>query len=111
MFTLLWYIPKIICHMVKVYVLVHVLNAFKKKFPPLAAMICRFGFKCDFMAFNATFSNISVISWQSVLVMEETGVPEENHRPTTSHRQTLSHNVVHFALSRIQAHNISDDRH
>jgi hypothetical protein len=31
------------------------------------------------MAFNATFNNISVISWQSVLMMEETGVPRENH--------------------------------
>jgi len=26
------------------------------------------------MVFNATFNNISVISWQSVLLMEETGV-------------------------------------
>jgi hypothetical protein len=29
-----------------------------------------------FMVFNATFNNISVISWQSVLLVEETGVPE-----------------------------------
>jgi hypothetical protein len=27
------------------------------------------------MVFNATFNNISVISWQPVLLMEETGVP------------------------------------
>ena len=46
------------------------------------------------MVFNATFNNISVISWRSVLLVEETGVPEENHRPVASHRQTLSHNVV-----------------
>ena len=26
------------------------------------------------MVFNATFNNISVISWQSVLLVEETGV-------------------------------------
>jgi hypothetical protein len=38
--------------------------------------------------------NISVISWRSVLLVEETGVPRENHRPATSHWQTLSHNVV-----------------
>ena len=31
------------------------------------------------MVFNATFNNISVISWRSVLLVEETGVPEENH--------------------------------
>jgi len=28
------------------------------------------------MVLNATFNNISVISWQSVLVLVETGVPE-----------------------------------
>jgi hypothetical protein len=32
------------------------------------------------IVFNATFNNISVISWQSVLLVEETGVPGENHR-------------------------------
>jgi len=46
------------------------------------------------MAFNATFNNISVISWRSVLLVGETGVPGENHRPAASHCQTLSHNVV-----------------
>jgi hypothetical protein len=30
------------------------------------------------MVFNATFNNISVISWQSVLLVEETGGPREN---------------------------------
>jgi hypothetical protein len=32
-----------------------------------------------FMVFNANFKNISVISWRSVLLVEETGVPGENH--------------------------------
>jgi hypothetical protein len=31
------------------------------------------------MVFNATFNNISAISWQSVLLVEETGLPRENH--------------------------------
>jgi hypothetical protein len=31
------------------------------------------------MVFNATFNNTSVISWQSVLVVEETAVSRENH--------------------------------
>jgi len=31
------------------------------------------------MEFNATFNNISVIAWRSVLLVEETGVPKENH--------------------------------
>jgi hypothetical protein len=42
----------------------------------------------------AGFNNISVISWQSVLSVEETRVPGENHPSITSHWQTLSHNVV-----------------
>jgi hypothetical protein len=46
------------------------------------------------MVFNATFNNISVISWRSVLLVEETGVPGENHRLVASHYQTLSHNGV-----------------
>ena len=33
------------------------------------------------MVFNATFNNISVISWRSVLLVEETG---ENHQPAVS---------------------------
>ena len=33
------------------------------------------------MVFSATFNTISVISWRSVLLAEETGVPGENHRP------------------------------
>jgi len=32
--------------------------------------------------FNATFNNISVILWRSVLLVEETG---EKHRPAASH--------------------------
>jgi hypothetical protein len=45
------------------------------------------------MVLSATFNNISVILWRSLLV-EETGVPGENHRPVANHWQTLSHNVV-----------------
>jgi len=37
------------------------------------------------MVFNATFKNISVISWQSVLLVDETGGPGEKHRPVVSH--------------------------
>jgi Leucine-rich repeat (LRR) protein len=42
-------------------------------------------FFVSLMVFNATFNDISVKSWQSVLLVEETGGPRENHRP-----------VIHF---------------
>jgi len=54
-------------------------------------MLLQKGFGFRFTVFNATFNNISVISWWSVSLVEETG---ENHRPVASNRQTLSHNVV-----------------
>jgi hypothetical protein len=31
------------------------------------------------MIFNTTFNNISAISWQSVLLVEETGVTRKNY--------------------------------
>jgi hypothetical protein len=46
------------------------------------------------MVFNATFNNISVISWRSVLLAEETRVSGENHRSAASHRQSSSYNIV-----------------
>jgi hypothetical protein len=46
-----------------------------------------------FMVFNATFNNISIISWRPVLLVEETG---ENHRPTASHWQTLSQSCIEY---------------
>ena len=60
-----------------------------------------------FMVFNATFNNISVIfrssvifllplfiSWQSVLLVKDTGQPGENHQHIASYQHTFSHNVV-----------------
>jgi len=61
------------------------------------------------MVFNATFNNISAISWRSVFLVEETGVSGVNYRPAASHWQTLSHNVV--SSSEIRTYNISGDRH
>ena len=46
------------------------------------------------MVLKANINNISVISWRSVLLEEETRVLGENNRPVTSHLQTLSHNDV-----------------
>ena len=58
-----------------------------------------------FMVFKATFNNILVILWQSVLLVEETG---ENHHPVVSHWQTSSHNDV--PPERDSNSNISGDR-
>jgi hypothetical protein len=63
-------------------------------FHGLVFFFCQNIHVCCLMVFNATFNNISVISWRSLLLMEKTGVPEENHRLVTSHWQILSHNVV-----------------
>jgi hypothetical protein len=37
------------------------------------------------MVFNTTFNTISVLSWQLVLLVDDTGVPGENYRPDASH--------------------------
>ena len=42
----------------------------------------------------SNFNNILVISWRSVLLVEETWVPAEKLRPVASHWQTLLYNVV-----------------
>jgi len=36
-------------------------------------------YRFRFMVFNATVNNTSVISWCSILLVEETRVPGENH--------------------------------
>ena len=62
--------------------------------------INNFNTKCNKLCFCLFV--ISALSWQSVLLVEETGGPRENHWPVTSHWQTLSHNVVHLALIRFE---------
>ena len=48
----------------------------------------RFYFILFFGCFNPTFSNISAISWQPVLVVEEAGVPGE--KPPTMGKQLVN---------------------
>jgi hypothetical protein len=48
------------------------------------------------MVFNTTFKNISVISWQSVSLVEETGVPGETTDLSQVTDNLLSHNVVNL---------------
>jgi hypothetical protein len=45
--------------------------------------------------FNATFNNISGISWQSVLLVEETGVPGEPP-PPPEHKSMIEQDVCRF---------------
>jgi hypothetical protein len=67
------------------------------------------------MKLNTTFNNILIISWRSVLLVEETGVPGENQttdlpRVTDNLYHILSYRV-HLTISGIQTHNFSSDSH
>jgi len=65
------------------------------------------------MVFNTTFNNISVISWRSVLLVEETGVHRENHDLSQVTDKLYHNNVVSSSprLSMVRTHNVSGDRH
>jgi hypothetical protein len=57
---------------------------FHTTFPHLLPFVEKCLFACS-MGFNATFNNISAISWWSVLLAEEIGGSAENHQPVASH--------------------------
>ena len=65
------------------------------------------------MVFNATFNNISVILWRSVVLVEETGVPEKTTELSQVTDKLLLHNGVSSTPrpSGILTHNVSGDRH
>jgi hypothetical protein len=51
------------------------------------------------IVFNTTFNNITVISWRSVLLREETG---ENHQPARSHWKTRLTRWVQLVVQELQ---------
>ena len=49
------------------------------------------------MVFNATFNNISALSWRSVLLVEETGVPMK-----TTYLPQVSDHLYDIMLNQVQ---------
>ena len=65
---------------------IHVLNIFINQRKPRTLRTLSVILVCFMLrVFNATFNNILVISWRSVLLVEETRVPGEIHGPAAIH--------------------------
>ena len=65
------------------------------------------------MVFNMELNNVSVISWQSVSLVDETVVPGDNHGSLANLWENLSHKVVSKTPchDEIRTYSFIGDRH
>ena len=77
--------------------LLHIMYKYTKMYIPVHCL------GLEIRVFNATFNNISAISWRSVLLVEETWVLSENHQHATSHWQTCANKTDCHQKARVSS--------